>query len=255
MGSVSCASHQGSSALSQSGSPAALSTAACAAAGTDAHVGAPYPLFIYLEGARVVVVGAGAVAERKIATLLEYGAVVTVIAPEATESVRALAKQGRVEWLQRPYREGDLEGAILAMGATSDESVNARVHAEASSRNQLVNVVDVPPLCNCIVPSIMRRGRLQVAVSTAGAAPSVAREIRHDLEQRYPAYWETYVDVLADVRVLVKERVPGPASVRTPLFEAVSAAGIEKRIAAGEEVDAESLYREIVAPLLKEEEL
>lgn len=255
MGSVSCASHQGSSALSQSGSPAALSTAACAAAGTDAHVGAPYPLFIYLEGARVVVVGAGAVAERKIATLLEYGAVVTVIASEATESVRALAKQGRVEWLQRPYREGDLEGAILAMGATSDESVNARVHAEASSRNQLVNVVDVPPLCNCIVPSIMRRGRLQVAVSTAGAAPSVAREIRHDLEQRYPAYWETYVDVLADVRVLVKERVPGPASVRTPLFEAVSAAGIEKRIAAGEEVNAESLYREIVAPLLKEEEL
>ncbi len=211
----------------------------------------PYPLFIHLDGERVVVVGAGAVAQRKIETLLEYGARVTAIAPEATERIRSFAEAGDIALIERPYEEGDLEGVLLAVVATSSQSVNEQVFEEASRLHILVNVVDVPPLCNCIVPSIMRRGQLQIAVSTVGAAPSVAREIRRSLESQFPAYWEDYIELLGQVRSLVKQRVPGEASVRTPLFEAVGSAGIEHRLAAGEKITAQQVYDEVVAPLVE----
>ncbi|NPD31894.1 bifunctional precorrin-2 dehydrogenase/sirohydrochlorin ferrochelatase [Eggerthellaceae bacterium zg-997] len=211
----------------------------------------PYPLFIYLDGQPVLVVGAGEVAERKIATLLDYGARVRVVAPEATERVRAWGCEGAVSLDLRPFASGDCRDALLVVAATSNEEVNRAVHAEASAQRTLVNVVDVPALCTCIVPSIMRRGQLQVAVSTAGAAPSVARRIRASLERQYPDYWERYIDLLGEVRLLVKERVPGEAARRTPLFEALGAAGIEGRLAAGERLSAEDVYREVVEPVIR----
>lgn len=211
----------------------------------------PFPLFIDLSGAHTTVVGAGAVAERKIATLLEHGAHVTVVAPEATEAVRAWARDGRLAWRDRPYRTGDLAGALLAIGATSSRAVNETVHAEACARTMLVNIVDVPDLCNAIVPSVMRRGSLQIAVSTAGAAPSVARDVRRELELRYPAYWERYLDVLGDVRALIKQRVEGPAEKRAPLYEATAQGGLLERIAAGEDPSAEEVYNTFVEPLLE----
>lgn len=210
----------------------------------------PYPLFVRLDGARVVVVGAGCVAARKVETLLEYGADVTVVSPESVEEISGWADEGRLCLERRPYARGDLSGALLAVAATSDRAVNEAVFAEAQERSMLVNVVDVPDLCNCIVPSIMRRGRLQVAVSTGGAAPSVAREVRRELERQFPEWWEPYLDLMADVRSLVKERVPGEASVRTPLFEAVGGPELRERVAVGERPSAEDVYAEIVAPLL-----
>ncbi|ACV22193.1 siroheme synthase, N-terminal domain protein [Slackia heliotrinireducens DSM 20476] len=213
---------------------------------------APYPLFIYLEELDVVVIGAGRVAERKIETLLDCGATVTAIAPKATQTVLKLAEEGRISYIQRCYKHGDLEGAILAVVATDNTPVNEAAYAEAVERHMLVNVVDVPHLCNCIVPSIMRRGKLQVAVSTAGAAPTVAKKIRRRLEEQYPAYWEDYVDLLGDVRNLVKAHVPGPASIRTPLYEAVSAAGLEDRIKNGETISAVEVFETIVMPLAKD---
>lgn len=210
----------------------------------------PFPLFIDLSGAAVTVVGAGAVAERKIATLLDHGAHVTVVAPEATEAVRAWARDGKLAWRNRPYRTGDLEGALLAIGATSNRTVNEAVHAEACARTMLVNIVDVPDLCNAIVPSVMRRGSLQIAVSTAGAAPSVARDVRRELELRYPAYWERYLDVLGNVRALIKQRVEGPAEKRAPLYEATVQGNLLERIAAGENPSAEEVYNAFVEPLL-----
>lgn len=211
----------------------------------------PYPLFVRLDGQRVVVVGAGAVAARKVDTLLEYGAHVVVVAPWACESVREHEAAGRIEWLRREYRTGDLEGALLAIVSTDDRSVNEAAHRDACAAGALVNVVDVPELCTCIVPSIMRRGQLQVAVSTNGAAPSVARGIRRDLESRFPEWWADYIDLMADVRALVKARVEGPAGVRTPLFEALGAAGLEGRFAAGERPGPEEVYAEVVAPMLE----
>ena len=217
----------------------------------DAERFEPYPLFVQFEGEPVVVVGGGAVAERKVDTLLEHGACVTVIAPEATEGLQAHARGGRIEWLPRCYGEGDLEGALFVVCATDDTAVNEAVFAEAHRRHQLVNVVDVPRLCTAIVPSVLNRGRLQIAVSTGGASPTAAREIRHALEERFPAYWEGYLDLMAELRLLVKQRVEGPTERRVPLYEALQASDLLARFAAGECPDAESVYNEIVAPLVE----
>lgn len=211
---------------------------------------AAYPLFVRLEGARVVVVGAGQVAERKIETLLSYGARVDVVSPQATGAVRAWASQGALTWRRRAYEEGDLEGARLVVGATGDRAVDEAVHAEACARNALVNIVDIPDLCTAIVPAIVRRGPLQIAVSTSGAAPSVARDVRRDLEERYPAHWAAYVELLGEVRDLVQARVPGSAEDRRPLYEAATRTDLLARLERGERPSAEDVYAETVAPLL-----
>ena len=212
---------------------------------------APYPLFIYLEDQPVAVIGGGRVAERKTQTLLAHGARVTLTAPRVTDTLRALADAGRIVWRKRRYCEGDLADTLLVIGATDDRAVNEAVYREARRRHTLVNIVDVPDLCTAIVPSIMQRGRLQIAVSTQGAAPSEARDIRRGLEQEFPAWWEPYLDLMAEVRQLVKQRVPGPASARTPLYAAVGASGLKERIAAGERPAAEDVYAQVVAPLLE----
>lgn len=212
----------------------------------------PYALFACLECRPVVVVGGGSVAERKVQTLLEHGAMVRVVAPWVTETLRQLVSAGRIDWARRGYRKGDLEGALLVVGATDDRAVNEAVYADACAQGTLVNIVDVPDLCTFIVPSVMRRGRLQVAVSTAGAAPSAARRIRAQLEEDFPAWWEDYLDLLAEVRVLVKQRVPGPASVRTPLYEALSSGEVRDRFAAGARPTAEDAFATWVQPLLND---
>lgn len=211
----------------------------------------PYPLYICLSGQPVVVVGAGEVALRKIQALLEHGASVRVVAPQATPAVRDLDRDGAVRWERRPYREGDLAGALLAVVATSDPQVNRAAFQEASARAMLVNVVDVPQLCNAIVPSVMRRGRLQVAVSTDGASPEVAKEVRRDIEERYPAWWEGYLDVLAQMRLMVKDRVPGQSAARAPLMRALARdEALRAQAAAGQPVDPEQVWDRVVAPLL-----
>ena len=224
---------------------------------TDGSVGdafvAPYPLFIHLDDARVIVVGAGEVARRKVETLLSHGArQLTVIAPDVCQEIREYADQGLISLVERPYQQGDLAGALLTVVATDNRAVNEAAYREASEAGQLVNVVDVPELCNAIVPSIVSRGRLQIAISTSGASPTVAKEIRRDLEQRYPACWEEYLDVLAQVRILTKERVPGGPDARMPLNEAVAQAGLLQRIIAGEKLTAQGVWDEIIEPKLAE---
>lgn len=212
---------------------------------------APYPLFVYLTGMRVVCVGAGRCAERKVESLVAHGASVTVVAPLATPRIRELAARGRIALVGRAYRPGDLAGATLVFGATGDAEVNHEVFLEATRRGQLVNVVDDPGNCNAILPSVLERGPFQVAVSTAGAAPGLARGVRRGLEGEFPAWYGDYVDLLGQVRGLVKARVPGPASVRSPLYEAVYAAGLEGRLSRGEALTAEGVFAEVVEPLLE----
>lgn len=209
-----------------------------------------FPLFVRLDGARVVVVGAGDVAARKVNDLVTQGARITVVAPEACDGIRKLARTGAISWERRSYQLGDLAGALLCVVATSDRSVNEAAYAEASASSILVNVVDVPDLCTCIVPSVLRRGRLQIAVSTGGAAPAVARDIRHRLEEEFPGWWEDYLDLMAEVRAIVKQRVPGPSRARTPLYEALAASDLEDRLASGERPCAQDVYDDVVAPLL-----
>ena len=138
-----------------------------------------YPLFLDLTDQPVVVIGAGKVATRKIRSLTAAGASVTVISPAATAAIRQMK---RVRWLRRQYRAGDLRGARLVVAATDDAAVNCRVCAEAHRRKLLVNCITPPAAGNFIVPSVVRRGGITLAISTGGASPAFAKKLRQEVE-------------------------------------------------------------------------
>lgn len=203
-----------------------------------------YPVFLDLEGRRVVVIGAGGVGQRKIKTLAEYGADVHVISPETTPLVESLAAEGKITYHARPYEKGDLAGAFMVVCATNIAEVNREVYLEAEKLGSLLNMVDYPPYCNFIVPSIVRRGPLQIAISTGGAAPVVARTIRAEIEDAYGDEWGEYVRTLGEVRPLILARVPGGEEVRKPIFEAISASNLFARLQEGEKVTPEQIFNE-----------
>jgi len=209
-----------------------------------------YPLFVDIDGAGATVIGAGQVAERKIETLLHYGARVRVISLSATPGIKQLAQEGKVDLSLRAYRPGDLKDAFLVICATDDREVNERVFKEAQSLNILVNVVDVPELCNFYVPSIVKRGPLQIAISTSGAAPTVAKRLRKELSEHYGPEWGTYVSLLGEVRSLVLARVPGGEEEHKPLFTALAKSDLYDHIASGELFSADQAYDTYIVPLL-----
>ncbi|MBM3859988.1 MAG: bifunctional precorrin-2 dehydrogenase/sirohydrochlorin ferrochelatase [Verrucomicrobia bacterium] len=139
-----------------------------------------YPLFLDLTGQPVTIIGAGKVATRKIRSLLKAGALVTVISPTITVAIRRMKN---VRWIRRSYRPGDLRGARLVVAATNDLDVNRRVCAEAKRRRLLVNCAAPPEAGNFIVPSVVRRAGVTIAISTGGAAPSRAKALRKQLEK------------------------------------------------------------------------
>ena len=141
-----------------------------------------YPVFLDLRGRRVVVIGGGAMGEEKVTRLLPYEAQVVVVSRDVTDEVAELADDGKIEWVRRPYRRGDLDGAFIAIVAdTSDDAVNQAVSEEARERNVPLNVADVTDLCTWITPSVARRGEVIVATSTGGASPALARRFREIL--------------------------------------------------------------------------
>jgi precorrin-2 dehydrogenase/sirohydrochlorin ferrochelatase len=156
-----------------------------------------YPLMLNLSGRRAVVVGGGKVALRKARALAEAGARVRVVAPEFLPE---FAADGRFECVREPYAARHVAGAFLVIAATDDEAVNARVAADARAAGALVNVVDRPALCDFIVPAVVERGRLRIAVSTGGAAPSLARKLRERLEGEFGPEYATYCAVMDGVR-------------------------------------------------------
>jgi len=203
-----------------------------------------YPVYLDLNGRLAVIVGGGKVAQRKARTLAGYGADVVVVAPNVSPELLELQSEGLVTVEQRGYVRGDLDGAFLAVCATDSEEVNRAVFAEAEERGCLVNVVDVPELCNFIVPSIVRRGSLQIAISTGGAAPTVAKRLRKRFQAEFGEEWADYIELLGAVRVLVMERVPGGEAERKPVFEAIADSDLLARLRAGEHPSAEDVFAE-----------
>lgn len=145
-----------------------------------------FPIFLKLAARPCVVVGAGNIAESKIDSLRMAEAQVTVIAPEALPRVRAWAAAGEIVWHQRAYREGDLAGAFLVVAGTATPEVNRAVYAEANARDILCNAVDDPPFCDFFFPSIVKRGDLQIAISTAGESPALAQRLRKEIGAALP---------------------------------------------------------------------
>ena len=161
---------------------------------------ADYGAFLELHGRRCVVVGGGAVAERKVGTLVECGASVSVIAPRVSAGIRSISAAGRCIVRERPYRAGDLAGAFLAFAATDDRALNARVVADARQVGALVNAVDDPGAGDFIVPATVRRGEIAVAVATGGRSPAFSRALREELGAWLTPGRVELLDLVADVR-------------------------------------------------------
>lgn len=165
-------------------------------------MGQTLPVNLVVRGRRCVVVGGGAVAGGKVQALESRGAEVTVIAPEITPEVDALASSGRVVLHRRPYSHGDLEGAFFAVCGTDDPGTNEAVWREAQERGVLVNVVDDTPHCTAVFPAIVRRGDLQIAVSTEGRSPALAVRIKQRLEREFGDEYAVLLEILGDARPL-----------------------------------------------------
>ncbi len=155
-----------------------------------------YPAYLNLEGRLCLVVGGGKVAERKVQTLLSCGAKVVLVSPEATPKLRDLAKKGQIIWFPEPFKPEHLEGGWLVFACTNDKGAQREVFRLAEERKIFCNVVDQPELCSFIVPSVVKRGRLQLAISTSGASPALARRLRERLEKIFGEEYEAYLELI-----------------------------------------------------------
>jgi precorrin-2 dehydrogenase/sirohydrochlorin ferrochelatase len=196
-----------------------------------------YPAILDIAGRRAVVVGAGKVGEGKIAGLLSAGAAVKVVSVTATAQVRRWADEGEIELELRPFESRDLDGGFLVIAATQDNDTNVRVFEEAERRQMLCNVVDVTHLCNFILPSIVRRGDLAIAVSTGGASPALARRIRISLGQCYGDEYAVAMELMGSLREELKARYPDPGD-RKVIFERMVYSELMDLVRAG---DAEAI--------------
>jgi len=165
-----------------------------------------YPIFLNLKGRRCIVVGGGPVAERKVEMLLEHQASVTVISPTLSRRLQHLADQSAIQTISRNYQAGDLKGALLVIAATDDPPINAAVAEHGRKQRALVNVVDDPRHSDFIVPSMVRRGDITIAISTAGKSPALARKLRSILEAALPAEYASLVTLVSEVRQELAQR-------------------------------------------------
>jgi precorrin-2 dehydrogenase / sirohydrochlorin ferrochelatase len=168
-----------------------------------------FPLFLKLRGRRCLVVGAGKISEGKIAGLLEAGAHVDVVAPSATAQIERWHKKKKIRLTRRPFHPSDLKRAFLVVAATNSPKVHRAIFREAQKQNVLCNIVDVPALCDFYYPAVVRRGQLQIAISTAGASPSLARRLREEMEETFgPEYSEWVKNLSRERKTILRKNIP-----------------------------------------------
>jgi precorrin-2 dehydrogenase len=167
-----------------------------------------YIACLRLKGRRCVVVGGGDVGLEKVEGLLVCDADVTLVSPEAHPALVELSLEGSITWERREYESSDLERALIVIAATNDTNINVRVFEDAENRAMLVNVVDVPPLCNFILPAIVRTGPLAVAISTAGASPALAKRMKREIGELFGEPYATLAVLLNDARGWAKATLP-----------------------------------------------
>jgi len=204
-----------------------------------------YPIFIELENRRVLVVGGGPVAERKVEALLDAGARITVVSPDVTDRLMELANSSRLIWHQRKFHSSDLDGASLVISATDDAATQAEVASDAAAKNILVNTVDKPELCDFIVPSMLRRGEITVAISTSGKSPALAAELRRRLDSVVTDAMARTAFVLGAIRSEVHDRFPD-SEQRKRVFEMIIDSGIVDWISTCDDAAALSRVRKMI---------
>lgn len=205
-----------------------------------------YPVFLDIAGKPAVVIGGGQVALRKVEGLLDAGAHVTVISPALHPDLEALVAAGRVRHIAREYSPGDLEGCLLAFVGTDDRSVNAAVAREGKQRGVWVNAVDDPANCDFIMPGIVRRGDIILAVSTSGGSPAMARKLREDLEQFLTPEYALMLDLVAQVR---RELCDRGVKVEPEVWNAALDAEVKRLLSQGHLDEAKQrLLRSLLEP-------
>ncbi len=207
-----------------------------------------YPIYLDIEGKKCVVIGGGKVAERKVASLLNAGAKVRVISPVVTAALEKAAGERKISLSKRQYRKGDLRKVLLAYAATDDVSTNIRVFLEAREKGVLLNVVDNPESSHFIVPSVVERGRLSIAISTGGTSPAFAKNLRIEMEERYGDEYAAFLDIMAAIRQKLLTKGSGSDKNRK-LFNKLASSSMPEMIKNGrwKEVD------KIITSLLGEE--
>ncbi len=205
-----------------------------------------FPVFLDLAGTRVVVIGGGAVAARKVQALLAAGAQVTVVAPEMGPEVQALSGNANLECLRRAYAPGDVAGKALAFAATDEAEVNAAVFAEAQAAGVWVNVVDDPAHCSFHVPAQLTRGPVSIAISTLGDSPALARHLRERIEEAVPPEYGELAQLLGRLREEVKTRFAAQPE-RARRWQAVlDQEGVLALLSQGKAAEAEALARRLL---------
>lgn len=159
-----------------------------------------YPIYLDIKGKKCIVIGGGKVAERKVFSLLNAGARITVISPDVTSKLDKMARSGKIDLIKRPYRKGDLKEALLVYATTDDKVANTRISEEAEKKGILLNVADNPDGCDFIVPSVVERGDLSIAISTGGSSPALAKRLRMEMEERYGEDYAVFLDIMAAIR-------------------------------------------------------
>jgi precorrin-2 dehydrogenase/sirohydrochlorin ferrochelatase len=186
-----------------------------------------YPLCLDLEGKKVSVIGGGKVAERKILSLLECSADVTIISPSITEKLRNLFKKGKLRYLPKAYEKGDLKGSFLVISATGEKGINMKVSEEAELRGCLCNVVDDPEVSNFIVPSVVKRGKLLIAISTSGVSPAFSKRIRKELEKKFGKEYTVFLNMMEGIRRRLMKEIPSEAIRKMIFYKLVNSGLIE----------------------------
>jgi siroheme synthase-like protein len=202
-----------------------------------------YPIFLDVEDRDVVIIGGGNVCARKAETMLRYGAKVTVVSPEFTDEIEAWARDGRIQIKRKPYEESDLEGASIVIASTDSEAVNERIARDCRRRKIPVNVVDVTHLCEFIVPAIIEKGSIQLAVSTGGKSPALARTLKEDLQRMIGPEYAEMNDLLGELRPAAKKALPTDTD-RKRFFDGILASGVLDMLREGRRREAYDVIAE-----------
>ena len=204
-----------------------------------------YPVCLEITNRKCLVVGGGAVGTRKVKSLVDCGATVTVVALTASDELERMAAAGVITLEKRAYTDTDMTGVFLVFGATSDMSLNNRISREAEERGILCNIADVPKACNFILPSVVQRGDLQIAISTSGKSPAFARHLRKTLENRFGSEYDDFLRLMGLIRdkLLAEEHAP---EAHKPLFERLVNSGLPELIRAKRQADIDRILLEIL---------
>ncbi len=184
-----------------------------------------YPIYLDIEGRNVLIIGGGSVCTRKAETMMNYGAKVTVVSPKFTDEIEQWAREGRLQVRRKLYESSDLDGANIVIASTDHQSVNEQIAADCRARRIPVNVVDVTHLCEFIVPAIIDKNGIQIAISTGGKSPALGRTLKEDLQRSIGPEYSEVNDLLGSLRTSAKAVLPTDVD-RKRFFDGIIARGV-----------------------------